>query len=248
MFDSHAHLCFPDFKGEQEEIIASAREHLKGVMVSSARFQESIDVLDLVKKYPNFLHASIGHHPIEGNELEKTIALIRDQIKNISAIGEVGLDRHWVKDEQKIKQQKNVFKTFIALSKEVKRPLVIHSWDAEAEAFELIKDAGVRAAFHCYTGPKNLALEIADAGFFVSISTAVLFSKTVKKTAKAIPLDKILLETDSPFLDPDRTRKRNVPENILLSAKKIAELRSVSQEEVLKAAWENAKTLFMMRP
>lgn len=244
MFDSHAHLCFPDFSQDQEEVIAKAKKEIKGVLVSSARFEEGKQVLSLIQKHPHFLFASLGYHPVEGNELEKTIDLIRKNNQSITAIGEVGLDFHWEKNKEKHEIQKQSFSKFISLAKEIKKPLVIHSWEAEREAFDMVKNEGIPAAFHCFTGKKDLALEIAKAGFYVSISTVVFFSKDVKKTAKAIPLDKLLLETDSPFLDPNRERKHNTPDNIRLSAKKIAELRGISQEEVEKAAWENAKKLF----
>lgn len=244
MFDTHAHLCFPEFEKDKEQVIAAAREELSGVLVSSARYSESECVLDLVTKHPSFLFASIGHHPIEGDQLEKTVSLIKAHAPAITAIGEVGMDFHWEKDPAKQEKQAVAFEKLITLARELKKPLVIHSWDAERECFDLVRDAGVQAAFHCYTGKSALAKEIIEAGFYVSISTNVLFSKTIRKTAKSIPLDRMLLETDSPFLDPDRTRKRNTPNNILLSAKKIAELRGIEQEEVTQAAWENAKRLF----
>lgn len=241
MFDVHAHLCFPEFDRDRGKVVEALKKEIKGVLVSSARYEEGLCVLDLARRHEGFLFASLGYHPIEGNELEKTIGLIKTNKNNISAVGEVGLDFHWEQDEKKREKQKEVFKKFISLSKALAKPVVIHSWDAEQEAFDLVKGQGVQAAFHCFTGKKDLALEIAESGFFISISTNVLFSKTIRKTASAIPLDRLLLETDSPFLDPDRERKRNTPENILLSAEKIAELRGIEKEDVLKAALGNAK-------
>lgn len=246
MFDIHAHLCFPEFDKDREQVVEKAKEQVKGVLVSSARFEEGLCVLELVKKHKGFLFASLGYHPIEGDELEKTVQVIKANKERIAAVGEVGLDFHWQKDPSKQEQQREIFKKFIALAQTLKKPLVIHSWEAEQEAFDMVKNAGVAAAFHCFTGKKDLALEIAEQGFYVSISTNVLFSKTIRKTAKAIPLDSLLLETDSPFLDPDRERKRNTPGNILLSAKKIAELRGVATEEVTQAAVKNAKKLFQL--
>lgn len=244
MIDIHAHLCFPEFGQDQEQVVAQARKEVAGVLVSSARYEEGKCVLDLVKKHPGFLFASLGYHPIEGDRLEETLSLVRQHASRITAIGEVGLDRHWEKEEAKVEQQKAAFRKFISLAHELGKPLVIHSWAAEEEAFKMVQEQGVKAAFHCYTGPKDLALEIAQAGFYVSISTNVMFSKTIRKTAKAIPLGRLLLETDSPFLDPDRSRKRNTPGNILLSAGKIAELRGIPGEEVCRAARENARSLF----
>ncbi|MBL7160860.1 MAG: TatD family hydrolase [Candidatus Aenigmarchaeota archaeon] len=242
MFDAHAHLCWKSFDKDREEVVERAREKIAGVIVSSARLEEGFCVLDLVKKHSGFLFASLGFHPTEGDELEKTIQLIKANKNDIVAVGEVGLDYHYCKDSKGREKQKEVFKRFISLAKEIGKPLVIHSWDAEEDAFSLVKDAGVAATFHCFTGSKELALKIVNAGFYVSISTNVLFSKKIRKTAKALPLDSLLLETDAPFLDPDRGR--NVPWTILQSAEKIAELRGIAGEEVGKAALENAKKLF----
>lgn len=244
MFDIHAHLCYPEFDRDREQAVEQARAQVKGVLVSSARYQEGLCVLDLVKRHPGFLFASIGHHPTEGDRLEETIRLIRGRSREVAAIGEVGLDFHWEPDPGKRKQQKEAFRSFISLAAELGKPLVIHSWDAEQECFGMVRQARVAAAFHCFTGDPGLAEEIAREGFYVSISTNVLFSKKIRKTAKLIPLDRLLLETDSPFLDPDHSRRRNTPGNILLSAKKIAELRAIAPEEVGRAALENARRLF----
>lgn len=248
MFDSHAHLCFPEFSKDINQVIADCKKVLRGVMVSSCRFDEGKQVLALVKKHPDFLYASIGYHPTEGSGLEEIISLIKNNADSIHAVGEVGLDYHWEKDSAKREAQKKAFGKFISLASQLKKPLVIHSWDAEQDAFDIVKGSGVPATFHCYTGKKDLALEITEAGFYISISTALFFSKNVKKVAKSIPLDKLLLETDSPFLDPDQTRKRNTPPNILLTAKKIASLRGITEDDVKKAALENAKRFFKINP
>ena len=247
MFDSHAHLAFPEFDKDVEEVVAECKKHLSGVMVSSARYEEGLKVLELVKKHPGFLFTSLGFHPTEGTELEKTIKLIKDNADKIQAIGEVGLDFHWEHDPAKQERQKGVFGRFISLARELDKPLVIHSWEAEKEAFELVRGSGLKATFHCFTGKKDLALEIVKQGFYVSVSTNVLFSKSLRQVAKALPLDKLLLETDAPFLDPDRQRRRNTPVNILLSAKKIAELKGIKPKEVEQAAFKNAKTFFSLK-
>ena len=246
MFDSHAHYCFPEFDKDREQVISETKKHIRGVLVSSARYDEGVCVLGLVKKHPGFLWASIGCHPMEETRVQEVIRLIRTHDDQITAIGEVGLDYHWEQDSQKRALQKERFLPFIALARELRKPLVIHSWAAEEDCFDLVKNAGISAVFHCFTGKKSLAMDIAASGLFVSISTAVFFSKNVKQTAKSIPIDRLLLETDSPFLDPDRVRKRNVPEHILLSAKKIAEIRGVTTEKILSAAWENAQEVFSL--
>ena len=248
MIDVHAHLCFPSLLADQEQIIAQAKQKIHGVIVSSANWSESQNVLSLVPKHPGFLFASIGFHPIDADRagepadaLELTRDLLREHEKEIVAIGEVGLDFHWNHEEVEHEVQKATLRSFVALAEELQKPLILHSWDAEQECFNLVKSADVPAViFHCYTGPPELAEEIVKAGFLVSISTNVLFSKKLRKIAKAIPLESLVLETDSPFLDPERERKRNTPENILLSAQKIAEIRGCSAGDVLEAAEHNA--------
>lgn len=247
MIDTHAHLVFPEFDKDREDIIAEARKKMTAIIASSARYDESLKVMELCRKHRGFIFASLGYHPVEGTELEKTIQLIRDSKENIVAVGEVGLDFHWVKDKEKQELQRNVFERFINLAKEIKKPLVIHSWDAERDCYDMVQESGVECIFHCYSGKKDLAEEIIKSGFFISISTNVMFSKSLRKVARDLPLDRILLETDAPFLDPDRDRKRNVPWNIELSARKIAEIRKISKDIVIKATTENAIKLFGLR-
>ena len=250
MIDIHAHLAFPDFDKDRENIIAQAKkEGMSAVIVSSARYEEGLEALKLAEKHPGFIFVTLGHHPTEGDHKGKNyndvIQLIRENADKIVGVGEVGLDYHWEKDAAKREKQKKIFKKFIALAKELKKPLVIHSWDAERDCYEMVKDSDLICVFHCYSGPKDLAEEIIkQKNFYISISTGIMFSKNLRKVAKIMPLDRMLLETDAPFLDPDRERKRNVPWNIKLSAEKIAKERRCSAEEILKVAKENAVRVF----
>ena len=177
-----------------------------------------------------------------GEDYNSVISLIRKNKDRIAAVGEVGLDYHWEKDINKRQQQKIVFGKFIDLAKELKKPLVIHSWDAEWDCFDMVKNSGLKCVFHCFSGPLDLAKEIIDAGFHISISTHIVFSKHHRKLAKIIPIERLLLETDSPFLDPNR--EKNFPWNIKLSAEKIARIKHLTSEEVLKKAEENAVKFF----
>ncbi|MBI4182216.1 MAG: TatD family hydrolase [Candidatus Aenigmarchaeota archaeon] len=247
MIDIHAHLCFPEFAEDREQVVAQARREVQGILVSSCTLAEGECALALARRHPGFLFPSLGCHPVQGDHPQEIASLIARHAGQVVAIGEVGLDHHWVKDPLQQRNQEAMFGQFIALAERLRKPLVIHSWDAEQRCFQLVRDREVQAAFHCYTGPPDLAEEIAARGFFVSISTNVLFSKRLRKTAARIPLDRLLLETDSPFLDPDRARRRNTPGNIRLSARKVAELRGVSEADILDAAAKNAKRLFSLQ-
>lgn len=172
------------------------------------------------------------------------INLIRENSKEVVGVGEVGLDYHWQKDPKKRKDQERIFREFILLARELRKPLVIHSWDAERECFELVRDSGLTCIFHCFSGKKDLAQEILQVpDFYISISTQVLFNKNLRKVAKVTPLDRLLLETDSPFLSPVKD-ERNVPWNILRSAEKLSEILHVDASEILNAARENAVRVF----
>jgi TatD DNase family protein len=232
-----------------DRIIARCREELAAVIVGTARYDEGIKALGLAEKNSGFIFPTLGYHPVEGGkDPEKIVSLIKGNREKIVGIGEVGLDHHWEKDAQKREAQRHVFSRFIELAVKLKKPLVIHSWDAESECFEMVKDSGVEAVFHCFSGTRELAKEIAAQGFYVSISTMVLFSKGVRKVAKDTPLESLLLETDSPFLSPNKEQdKRNYPWNIKLSAAKIAEMKRVGTNEILENARENAARVFGLR-
>lgn len=261
MIDTHAHLCFPDFDQDRKKIIQECRKHLAGVIVSSARLREGILALETCASQPNFLFPTLGFHPTEGGTGEdagKIIQLLRANQDRIVGIGEVGLDYHWEKDPEKREAQKDVFKKFIALAGELEKPLVIHSWDAEQECFEMVRGKDLTCVFHCFSGPLELAREILQEDFYISVSTQVCFSKHHKRLAKLIPLDRLLLETDSPFLSPQRhggyeplvkgfNPERNYPWNILLSAEKIAGVKGISKEQVLEAGKANAVKVFELK-
>jgi TatD DNase family protein len=248
MIDIHAHMCWKSYEKDIDNIIARCKQEIDGIIASSARYGEGLKVLSLAEKYPNFIFPSIGFHPVEGDEPERIIDLIQKNAEKIVSVGEIGLDYHWEKDPEKHEKQKERFSKFIELARSLKKPIVIHSWDAERDAFEMVRDSGTKCIFHCFGGKRDLGKEIIYEGFYISISTMVLFSKNVRKVAKDIPMDRLLLETDSPFLSPDKEKDpRNYPWNIKLAAEKIAEIRRVSREEVLKVAKENAVRIFNLK-
>lgn len=249
MIDIHAHLCFGDYDKDMDSIIARCKKELSGVIVGSARYDEGLKALSLARKHPGFLFPTIGFHPTEGGkDPEKIIELIKSNSEKIVGVGEVGLDYHWEKYPEKHKIQKERFSKFIELAESLKKPLVIHSWDAERDCFEMVRDSGLKAVFHCFSGKRDLANEIISNGFYISISTQVLFSKNIRKIAKDILLDKLLLETDSPFLSPNKEQDpRNYPWNIKLSAEKISEIKGISKEEILMRAKDNAIEVFDLK-
>ncbi|MBI4020171.1 MAG: TatD family hydrolase [Candidatus Aenigmarchaeota archaeon] len=248
MIDVHAHLCFPEFDRDREEIIARCKQELAAVILATARYDECIEALKAAERHEGFLFPTLGYHPVEGTEREKVIELIKKNRDRIAGIGEVGLDYHWVKDREKQEKQREIFSQFVDLAEQLKLPLVIHSWDAEQECFDMVKGRDTNIVFHCYSGPVELAREIIqEDSMWISISTNICFSKQLRKVARILPLDKLLLETDSPFLDPDRERKRNTPWNIKLSAEKIEKETGTPKGKVLEHARDNAIEAFGLK-
>lgn len=258
MIDIHAHICFPPFDPYREMVVERARKEMKAIVASSARHDEGLCVLELASKNPGFIFPTLGYHPTEGEGLEDVFKLIQKNRDNIVGIGEVGLDYHWEKDAKKQENQRDVFQRFIELAKKLRKPLVIHSWDAEQDCFGMVRDSGLECVFHCYSGGRELAKEITDKGFYISVSTQVLFSKGIRKIAKDIPLNQLLLETDAPFLSPFKMGMEappdyplppdiNAPWNIKLSGAKIAELRKIPAETLLEQAGKNAVHVFGLK-
>ncbi len=249
MIDIHAHLCFGDYDKDMDCIINRCRQELYAVIVGTARYDEGVKALALSKKYPHFIFPTLGFHPTEGgSDVNRIFDLIKANKDKIAGIGEVGLDYHWEKNPAKQSIQKENFSNFIDLAEKLKRPLVIHSWDAESECFEMVKGTSVDAIFHCFSGTRELAQDIVSQGFYISISTMILFSKNIRKIARDLPLDKLLLETDSPFLSPNKEQDpRNYPWNIRLSAEKIAAIKGITKNEILEKAKENAIRIFRLK-
>jgi TatD DNase family protein len=259
MIDVHAHLCFDTFSADRERIAEECGRVMDAVVVGSARLDEGVCALDLCERHDK-LFPTIGYHPVEGGSgIDEIVALAEKNAERICGIGEVGLDYHWVKDACKRNLQEKPFRRFVDVAQSLGKPLVIHSWDAEKECFAMVKDLSVPVVFHCYSGSRELAQEILDAGFFISMSTHVLFSKAHRKLAKDVPLERMLLETDAPFLSPygylnskgqlsrlreDFDPKNNYPWNIRFSAEKIADIKKTDVGEVLGRTARNAVGIF----
>lgn len=249
MIDVHAHLAFPDFDRDREAVIDKCRRSMSAVIASGARLDEDVKVLGIVSKHAGFIFPTLGFHPTEKGDFREVIGLIEKSRSSIVGIGEVGLDYHWEHDSGKQETQRKVFAEFIGLAEKLKLPLVIHSWDAEQDCFDMVKSRQVKTVFHCYSGSRELAVRIAEAGHYVSISTQICFSKNHRKIARDVPLESILLETDSPFLSPNKTpeEKRNFPWNIAVSAEKIAKEKVIETAAVLEACKNNAVRAFGLR-
>jgi TatD DNase family protein len=247
LIDVHAHLDFPQFDPDRDEVIERAAKEDILIINSGLGVEGARKTLDLAGRHDN-VYAALGMSPTEFDEKEinAVIDLIRENIDRIVAIGEVGLDYYWVKDDLRRWQEAEYFRRFIALSDEVGLPLVVHSRGAEADVLQILEESGNRALLHCFGGTAKQAGEAASFGHLISMPTNVVYSKRKQEIVEAIAMNRLVLETDSPYLAPV-PKTRNEPVNIRLSAEKIAGVKGVASAAVAKATTANAKRFFNLR-
>ncbi|MGM0855390.1 MAG: TatD family hydrolase [Bacillota bacterium] len=251
LFDTHVHLNAEQFNEDLEEVISRAREAGVEKMVVVGFDRPTINrAMELIEQY-EFLYASIGWHPVDAIDMKDEDLAWIEELSNhpkVVAIGEMGLDYHWDKSPKDV--QKEVFRKQIHLAKKVKLPIIIHNRDATQDIVNILREEGaeeVGGIMHCFSGSPEIAQECVDMNFYISLGGPVTFknAKKPKEVAKEIPLEKLLIETDCPYLAPHPHRgKRNEPAYVKLVAEQIADLKEVSFEEVENITTENAKKLF----
>ena len=253
MIDSHAHLDDEKFDYDRETLIENLKENgVDFVYNIGADLQSSISSVELARKYEN-IHAVIGVHPHDADSYtdeveEKLIELAKDE--NVRAIGEIGLDYFYDNSPRDI--QKKVFVRQVELAHKLNLPIVIHSRDASGDTFEIVKDAKIKypdmdILIHCYSQSVELMYEYIKIGCYIALGGVVTFknSKVPKEVAAKVPLDRLLLETDCPYLAPVPMRgKRNEPMFIKYSAKEIADIKGITVEELVKHTDENTKRFY----
>ncbi len=251
LIDSHAHLDDPRFDKDRDELIKSLKDgDIDLVINPGADLQSSIKSVSLSEQYDN-IYAAVGIHPHSAKDMdESTIDILKSfaDREKVVAIGEIGLDYYYDNSPRDIQKQK--FIEQLNLAKEVNLPVIIHSRDAAGDTFDILKaaqDGSLEGVLHCYSGSVEMAMEYIKLGFYISIAGPVTFknARIVKEVAKTVPMDRLLIETDSPYLTPEPHRgKRNEPLYVRYVAGTIAELRGISFEEVATKTAENTKKLF----
>ncbi|CBI41165.1 hypothetical protein B425_0065 [Bacillus amyloliquefaciens] len=253
LFDTHAHLNAEQFDTDLEEVIARAKaEKVERIVVVGFDKPTITRAMELIEEY-HFIYAAIGWHPVDAIDMtEEDLTWIKElsSHEKVVAIGEMGLDYHWDKSPKDI--QKEVFRKQIALAKEVNLPIIIHNRDATEDVVTILKEEGaeeVGGIMHCFTGSAEVARQCMDMNFYISFGGPVTFknAKKPKEVAKEIPNDRLLIETDCPFLTPHPFRgKRNEPSYVKYVAEQLAELKGLTYEEIASITTENAKRLFRM--
>jgi TatD DNase family protein len=256
LVDSHCHLDFPDFAAELDAVVARARAAGIGRMVTiCTRVRKHAQVLAVAEKYPE-IFCSVGTHPHNAHEeldidAKELIALTKNP--KVVAIGEAGLDYHY--DNSPRAAQAQGLRQHIAAARETGLPLVIHSRDCDADMARILEDETGKGAFpavlHCFTGGRDLAFKAIELGHYVSFTGILTFknSQGLRDIAAALPADRILVETDAPYLAPLPYRgKRNEPAYVVETAKVLAQTRGVTAEEIARATTENFFRLFNKVP
>jgi TatD DNase family protein len=256
LVDSHCHLDFPDFGTELDAIVARAGAKGVGFMVTiSTRVRRHTQVLAIAERFSN-VYCSVGTHPHHAHEeLDISAAELIERARHpkVIAIGEAGLDYHY--DNSPRTAQERGLRTHIAAARETGLPLVIHSRECDADMARILSEESRKRAFpavlHCFTGGRDLALAGMELGFYVSFSGILTFKKSddLRAIAAELPADRILVETDAPYLAPGPWRgKRNEPAYVAETARVLGETRGVSAEEIARQTTENFFRLFAKAP
>ena len=256
LVDSHCHLNFPDFAHDLDGIVARARAAGVGRLVSiSTRVKKHDALLAIAQRFPD-VFCSVGTHPHHAQEEPDVTAAdlaARAAHPKVVAIGEAGLDYHY--DFSPRDAQERGFRTHIAAARETGLPLVIHTREADDDTAAILEQETGKGAFpavlHCFTGGRELAMRAVALGLFVSFTGIITFknSGALRDIAAKLPADRILVETDAPYLAPGKYRgKRNEPSYVVETAKTLAELRGVSPDEIAHATTENFFRLFAKVP
>lgn len=240
--DTHCHLDSRQVDNV-EELIKNIENNI--IIVSGYDDKSNLEVVNLISKYKN-VYGTIGIHPSEINNSDINIIKKYASDEKIVGIGEIGLDYHYGKEDKEL--QKQFFIDQINIARNFNKPVVIHSRDASLDTLEIIKNNNdISYVMHCYSYSLEIAKELLKYNVKLGIGGVLTFknSKELKRVVNEISLDNILLETDSPWLTPEPFRgKKNEPKNVLLVAEKIAEIKNISKNEVLKITTDNAISKF----
>lgn len=252
MIDIHCHL---EYIKNPEEIIAEAQKRkMKAIISSVADPKDAKKILILKTKYSDFLFVSLGFHPhyvkkYKEKEVIEYVDFIKKNKEKIVAVGEIGLDYFQLSKDKQKNLQKEILKKFLDLAKELKLPVVIHCREAFDDLLLILKEKEVKkVVLHCFSGSEGNLKEALRRGYFISFATNVCYTKKHPRLASIVPLEKMLLETDSPWLDPDSPKTlTNRPWKVDKSVKVISGIKNILPEKILKTVCLNATNFFHLK-
>ena len=250
LFDTHAHLDDRAFDEDRAQLLADLpNQGLALVMNPGCSLESSRNVVKIAAEY-DYVYAAVGSHPDVADEVNEAVIdeyrMLCKQNPKVKAIGEIGLDYHYEDIPRDIQQK--AFQMQMELARELKLPVIIHERDAHEDGMAVIREfPDVTGVFHCYSGSAEMARQLVDKGWYIGF-TGVLTFKNARKAvevASSIPLERIVLETDCPYMAPEPFRgKRNDPGKLYRMAEKLAEIRGLSVEEIHAITVENGKKLY----
>ncbi len=256
LFDSHAHLSDERFKEDLDAVVANMREHsVHRVLLPASDLKDSYEVVRIVERYPNLMYAAVGVHPHEASSFtEETLSELHQLLQHpqVVALGEIGLDYHYDFSPREI--QKDVFRKQMELAYEEGKPVILHDREAHGDFLMVLQDAAhdgllldKPGVVHCYSGSPEFAQELLKLGFYLGYDGPITFknAKKAQASVQLTPQDRLLIETDSPYLAPVPYRgKRNEPAYVVEVCKKVSELWGLSLEETAELTYRNSCTLF----
>lgn len=252
IFDTHAHYTDEQFDTDRDELLSSMQNNGVGLIMNAAsNLDEMTDIIKLIEKYP-FMYAAVGIHPEAVTSIPTDYTDKMRQYathKKIKAIGEIGLDYHWTTETKDLQQR--IFGEQIELAKELKLPIIVHDREAHGDTLRILKEHHAEVCggvFHCYSGSAEMVREITEElGMYVAFGGTLTFKNAVKprEAAKVVPQDKLLIETDSPYLAPTPYRgKRNSSLYLPHVVSILAEIRNTTSVEIERITEENGRKLF----
>lgn len=270
LIDTHCHLDFPEFDKDRDEVIERAKNAGIGYIINiGSSLQGSKEAVELSHKY-NFVYASVGLHPHEADKFDDASKASIERLakeKKVVAIGEAGLD--YYKNLSKAENQSVLFRYSVNLAKDLNLPLVIHSRHAQDDTLKILNEVKpVKAVVHCFSGDENFLKECLESGFFISFTCNITYpakpshsvrdpagvnnmvqrdkkTQDLRELVKLTPLDRLMLETDAPFLAPEGLRgKRNEPAYVKILAEEVTRIKGITLDEVAKVTTNNARRFF----
>jgi TatD DNase family protein len=252
LIDTHCHLDFPEFDPDRDEVVRLSRDSGVGYIVNiGSSLRGSLRSVELAQSY-DCVYAAIGIHPHEADgfqgQHEKALRELAEKDK-VVAIGEIGLD--YYKNYSRPENQRPLFAKLLELAKDLNLPLVIHTRKAQNDTLDILKRyLPLQAVVHCFSGDEDFLKQCLGLGFFVSFTCNITYKKAenLRELVKAVPLERLLLETDAPFLPPQEWRgKRNEPRHVKELARAIAQLKQTSFEDIAEVTTANARAFFHLK-
>lgn len=246
--DTHTHIYFDQFKNNFDEVIQDVKNKLDFIVSIACDYESSIISFELAKKYP-FIYASVGYHPVDiskfsYSDFNKMLEIAENNRDKIVAIGEIGLDYYWMKDDKKT--QEKYFTIQLEAAKKLDMPVIIHTRDSIEDTINILKGTENYGILHAFSGTYEDCLPVLDR-FYIGVGGTLTFKNNhiTKELVKKLPLEKIVIETDCPFLTPVPHRgKTNFPVYVEYVAKEIANIKGIDLETVINQTTENAYKIF----